>query len=110
MVSGIKLWRWHFITLILLCGCTATQVPTPTPTAAPTETPVPIRYQFYDDGGQFCPPPRSWYEYVIRPGDTIRSLAERTSSSGSMLAAANCLQNPRMLAVGQVFYVPRRLD
>ncbi|HLU11578.1 MAG TPA: LysM domain-containing protein [Oceanobacillus sp.] len=102
----MRVRRWWII--LLLCGCATAQ--SPTPTLTPTATPVPIRYQSYDEGGQFCPQPRSWYEYVIRPGDTIRSLAERTSSTVSQLAAANCLQNPRMLYAGQVFYLPRRLD
>jgi hypothetical protein len=102
--------QWRFFTLILLCGCTEVQTVTPASTAVPTATSVPIRYQSYDEGGQFCPQPRSWYEYVIRPGDTIHSLAERTSSSVSQLAAANCLQNSRILYVGQVFYLPRRIE
>lgn len=103
--------RWGLFILLLLSGCAASSpTPTLTPSSTLTVTPVAIRYQSYDDGGLFCPPPRAWYEYVIRPGDTIRSLAEQTSSSIGELAAANCLQNPRMLSVGQVFYLPRRID
>jgi hypothetical protein len=81
---------------------------TPVPITNISETPQP-RYQPEDDGGLFCPPPPGWYEHIIRPGDTIRSLAEETNSSVSTLAAANCLQNPRMLSAGQRFYVPRRI-
>lgn len=62
-----------------------------------------------DDGGEFCPPPRAWYVYIVQPGDTIRELAERTNSTVSLLAAANCLQNPRMIMAGERFYVPREL-
>jgi LysM repeat protein len=46
---------------------------------------------------------------VVQPGDTIRSLAERSSSTVAQLAAANCLQNPRLIYAGQLFYVPRRI-
>jgi LysM repeat protein len=56
----------------------------------------------------FCPPPPNWYTYIAQSGDTLRSLAERTSSSVSELATANCLQNPRALHSGQVIYLPRR--
>ncbi len=91
--------------LVALTGCRT--LPTPSPA---TRTPVPEVFQPEDDGGEFCPPPRAWYVYVVQPGDTIRELADRTNSTVNLLAAANCLQNPRMLAAGQRFYVPRELD
>lgn len=108
----VRKWmRWWLPVLIIVGGCAALPSPTdtPPPSANPTITLYPTRYQPHDDGGQFCPPPRAWYEYVIRPGDTIQSLAERTSSTVARLSAANCLQNPRLLTTGQLFYVPRRI-
>ena len=98
----------EIILLALFCGaavcfaaCSAT--PTPTPTALSSPTPL---SQAEDDS--FCPPPPNWYRYVTQSGDSLRSLAERTSSTISALEAANCLNNPRALASGQVIYLPRR--
>jgi len=57
----------------------------------------------------FCPPPPGWYEYRVRAGDTIQSLAERTNSTVQELSAANCLNNPRALTGGMLFWVPQRI-
>lgn len=107
----IRLIFWCLPALILLGGCAGLPAAPSAPTASPTPTitPYPTRDPTYDEGGQFCPPPRAWYEYIVRPGDTIRSLAEKTNSTVTQLAAANCLQNPRLIYVGQLFYVPRRI-
>lgn len=56
----------------------------------------------------FCPPPRGWFAYETKPGDTLRSIAERTASTIELLAAANCLQNPTRLNSGIILYVPAR--
>ena len=57
----------------------------------------------------FCPPPPGWFTYAVRPGDTLRSVAERANSSIGELATANCLNNPRAIGVGMVLYVPQRI-
>jgi hypothetical protein len=61
-----------------------------------------------EEAAAFCPQPRNWTLYVTQPGDTLRSLAERTASTTAELALANCLQNPGALASGQVVYLPRK--
>lgn len=81
------------LVLLLAAGCT-TPPPTPTPTVPPTDV--------------FCPPPPNWYVYTTQPGDTLPSLAARTSTTVSTLELANCLNNPRGLMTGQVFYLPRK--
>jgi LysM repeat protein len=55
----------------------------------------------------FCPLPRNWITYRTQPGDSLQSLAQRTSSTVMQLATANCLNNPRGLLSGHVIYLPR---
>ena len=92
-----------FVTLVLLllaaCGTSST--------ATPTASPIPLPSLVPTDVEAFCPLPRNWVTYLTQPGDSLRSLAERTSSTITQLATANCLNNPRALPSGQVFYLPR---
>ncbi len=84
--------------LCLLAACSPAPTPTPTPSPYPTDLPTDV----------FCPQPPNWYSYITQPGDSIRSLADRTGSTFNELAFANCLNNPRgILYSGQVFYLPR---
>ncbi|MBI1259513.1 MAG: LysM peptidoglycan-binding domain-containing protein [Chloroflexi bacterium] len=87
--------------LALLSACGTVSTATPTPSTMPPPTAIPT------DIDAFCPLPRNWVTYLTQPGDSLRSLAERTSSTTSQLATANCLNNPRALQSGQVFYLPR---
>ena len=84
--------------LLILAACSATPT-TPTVTAYPTDPPTDV----------FCPPPPNWISYVTQPGDTIASLAWRTSTTVQVLDLANCLNNPHgILLSKQVFYLPRQ--
>lgn len=79
--------------------------PTPTPTATITSTatagqtlvtPVPT----------YCGPPLGWKIYIVRPGDTLFSIARATGATVQQLMLANCLDNDR-IRVGQPLFVPR---
>ncbi|MCB0164946.1 MAG: LysM peptidoglycan-binding domain-containing protein [Anaerolineae bacterium] len=65
---------------------TATSVP-------PTFTPNP------------CAPPQGWVEYVVRPGDTLSSLAQKVNIGQTDLQQTNCLASS-VLIPGQSIYLP----
>lgn len=65
---------------------TATRVP-------PTFTPNP------------CAPPQGWVEYVVRPGDTLSSLAQKVNIGQTDLQQINCLASS-VLVPGQTIYLP----
>ncbi|MBZ0302835.1 MAG: LysM peptidoglycan-binding domain-containing protein [Anaerolineae bacterium] len=48
--------------------------------------------------------------YIVVPGDTLSSIAQRVASSASVLAQANCLSNPNLITPGQPLRVPRLPD
>jgi hypothetical protein len=64
------------------------------PPAKPTSTPAPR-----------CTHPGGWVRYVVRPGDTLWSLAVRYGMTVDRLRRANCLQGNTIYA-GQVLWVP----
>jgi hypothetical protein len=54
-----------------------------------------------------CTPPSGWVAYTVQTGDSVSILADRTGATVAQLVSANCLANADMIAVGQVFYLPR---
>lgn len=99
---GLALW------MLFATGCSGSVA---TPTANPSRTSTPENAQnplSVRTGDEFCPPPRGWFLYEVQPGDTLRSIAERTSSTIAELATANCLQNPTRLNSGIILFVPAR--
>lgn len=44
--------------------------------------------------------------YVVRPGDTLGSIAQRNHVTVASLAAANGLSNPNLIQVGRVLVIP----
>lgn len=106
------------------------QIPSPTPviTESPTRTPQPTLaedpepiIEESDDGiiasndvavadaaPVACTLRTSWPTYTVVSGDTLSRIASRTNSSVSELAAANCMNDPSLLTVGQQLYVPRQ--
>jgi LysM repeat protein len=61
-------------------------------------------------GGASAPPcvvQTDWPVYAVVRGDTLSSIARRTGSTATVLAAANCLADPNLLEPGQVLRVPR---
>lgn len=114
----------RFISIILMlllvaaCNLNANQpIPTLTPvvivpttrpqatdTPHPTNTPLPT----VTTGSTVCVPRSDWtIFYTVVAGDTLGSIAARTNSTISQLAAGNCLTNPNNIVVGQQLRVPR---
>ncbi len=84
---------------------TATPAPSPTPRSAPSPTPAPAPGPTQ---GPAAPPAQQ--EYVVQPGDTLWTIAQRFGVSVEALAQANGIQNPdaAILQVGQPLKVPTR--
>lgn len=66
-----------------------TAVPTPAPTAAPTPTPPPAQTT-----------------YVVQGGDTLAAIAQRFGTTVAALQAANGIEDPNEIIVGQVLVIP----
>ena len=64
---------------------------TPVPTAAPTATPAP------------APTPRT---YVVAEGDTLAEIAQQFGTTVEAIQAANGIEDPNTIAVGQVLTIP----
>jgi len=47
-----------------------------------------------------------WFNYVVAQGDTLSRIAQRTGTTTSALAQANCLANANAIYTGQVIKVP----
>ena len=52
------------------------------------------------------PPPRKVILYVVKPGDTLSSIALRFGTTPGAIAAANRLRNIHLIFVGQVLRIP----
>jgi LysM repeat protein len=44
--------------------------------------------------------------YLVQPGETLSGIAERFSTSVETIAEANDVEDPNLIFVGQVLYVP----
>lgn len=76
-------------------------VPPVTPTPSPTATaftPFPTSIP--------CGPPIGWVTYIVKPGDTLSSIARATGTTVEMLKFANCLVSD-VIKAGQPLFVPR---
>ncbi|HEX5039242.1 MAG TPA: LysM domain-containing protein [Candidatus Limnocylindria bacterium] len=74
---------------------TPTPVPaTPAPTAAPTPPPTP------------APTPVPVRTYTVAEGDTLALIAERFGTTVSALQAANGIEDPDEIVIGQVLVIP----
>jgi LysM repeat protein len=67
--------------------------PTPTATPSPTVTPVP-------------PTPSPATTYTVVAGDTLASIAARFGTTVAALQAANGIEDPNTINVGQVLVIP----
>lgn len=100
-----RLVRFWVASFCLLTSCTPSPTPTPTVTLPPPTATISLA--LIEAAAEFCPMPRGWVIYLTQPGDSLQSLAQRASSTTAELATANCLNNPRGLDSGLVFYLPR---
>ncbi len=73
---------------------TNTPTPTPTPTNTPTSTPTPCAV-IQQEG---------WISYVVKAGDTYRSLEDRTTLDVLKIQEINCFYGE--LVVGQILWFP----
>ena len=69
--------------------------PTASPTAAPTQTPPPTP-----------PPPPVQQTYTVVEGDTLAAIAERFGTTVEALQAANGIEDPDEIVIGQVLVIP----
>jgi LysM repeat protein len=53
-----------------------------------------------------CTPPDDWYEYTVVRGDNLSRIASLTNSTVDELIAANCLDDPNRIRVGDTILVP----
>ena len=70
---------------------TPSPTPTPAPTAAPTPTP---------------PPPPAQQTYTVVEGDTLAQIAQRFGTTVEALQAANGIEDPDEIVIGQVLVIP----
>jgi LysM repeat protein len=120
----MRVWiRLLIFPILATMACSFAARPTPTPQPPPptaTRPPVFIdaRGTPEEDEATNTPAPTTsttsncvvrtdWQIYYVQSGDTLGSLAQRTGSTISALATANCLANPNALTVGQALRVPR---
>jgi LysM repeat protein len=68
-----------------------TAVPTPAPTPAPTPVPTPAPTQT---------------TYVVQEGDTLAEIAQRFGTTVEALQAANGIEDPNQIVIGQVLVIP----
>jgi LysM repeat protein len=54
-----------------------------------------------------CQPRADWEIYIIQAGETLFSIARRYNLTVAQLAAANCLENTRLIYAGDSLRVPR---
>jgi LasA protease len=93
---------------------TSTPQPSPTPTATPTEDPptptldpIPVRISPTPDDIRATPEFRKNTEtHVVRYGDTLNYLAHRYGVAMGQIQVANGLQDPNLLAIGQILVIP----
>jgi LysM repeat protein len=56
--------------------------------------------------GHNPPPPSSGTQYVVKPGDTLRKIADWYGTTWRALAAYNNIPNPNRIYAGMVIYIP----
>jgi LysM repeat protein len=79
---------------------TPTFTPAPTPTIPPTPAPTPVPTA---PPAPPAPPPIS---YAVQQGDTLASIAEQFGTTVAALQAANGIEDPDEIFVGQVLVIP----
>lgn len=91
----------------------AIATPSATATEAATAVPSPIEPSTAPEATTAantvagCQVRDEWPTYTVRAGDTLYSIARRAGSTVPEVAQANCLADPRRLAVGQVLHLPQ---
>jgi len=89
-----------FLFSVLACGGEeATPTPSPTSTLVPTET----------VGATATPATaRETIVYVVKPGDTLGSIADQFGTTVEAIVQANNIKDPDVIKEGQELVIPRR--
>jgi LysM repeat protein len=74
---------------------TPSPIPTAAPTAAPTPAPTPTPQ-----------PPPAQQTYTVVEGDTLAQIAQRFGTTVEALQAANGIEDPDEIVIGQVLVIP----
>lgn len=78
----------------------------PPATVTPTSTEKKRKPTSTQSSSSKCGPPSGWVIYVVRKGDTLYSISQRTGASVSSLQLANCMGSSTTVRAGQNLYVP----
>ena len=81
----------------------ATPSATPSATPEPTATPVPATPAPTPPA---TPAPTPQPTYVVAEGDTLASIAEQFGTTVQALQAANGIEDPNVITIGQVLVIP----
>lgn len=73
---------------------TASRTPPATPTIPPLPTPCIVS------------PPSTWVQYTVKSSDTLSELAIAKGTTAVEAGRVNCLENIRLIRVGQVLWLP----
>lgn len=76
--------------------------PSPSPTPAPTSTPTPVPTVPPTP----VPTPTPVQTYVVQEGDTLAALAQQFGTTAAALQAANGIEDPDNIVIGQVLIIP----
>jgi hypothetical protein len=91
-------------------SASATPTPTPSPrpsdTATPTATATEALVGDPRQPGCTVPIPEGWFPYTVQDGDRVYRLAFDRGTTTDEVAAVNCLDNPRLLHVGDILLLP----
>ena len=82
---------------------TPTAAPTPVPTPAPIVTPVATPPPTAEPT---APPPPPQQTYTVQQGDTLGLIAQRFGTTAAAIQAANGIQDPNEIFIGQVLVIP----
>lgn len=85
---------------------TTPYVPPTTPTGTyttPVYTPPIVTYP----PGTTITTVTTYTSYVVRPGDTLASIAQRFGTTPQAILSANAIANPNLIYVGQLLTIPR---
>jgi LysM repeat protein len=80
---------------------------TPVPTASPTPDPTPVpATPVPTPDSTPAPTPAPQRTYVVAEGDTLAAIAERFGTSVGAVQAANGIDDPNEIVIGQVLVIP----
>lgn len=95
------------VTASLTPTSTMTLTATATPTPSLTNTPRPTVSSTPTPSECAATRPEGWVEYRVQAGDTLSGIAAASGTTLEEIMTVNCLENARLIRVGQLLFVPR---